>query len=80
MCVMSSYLSIYFHLFCLLHKSLYINGLRGPGRRKCLIINDLRKSCTYSNLFIALYDDGIGHKKAHIVGCCIGQLCESLEY
>lgn len=48
MCVMSSYLAIYFHLFCLLHKSLNTNGLRRPGPRKCLTVNDLRKPCTYS--------------------------------
>jgi len=38
---MSSYLAIYFHLFCLLHKSLNTNDLRGHGRRKPLVFNDL---------------------------------------
>jgi len=42
MCVMSSYLAIYFHLFCLLRKSLYTKDLRGPGRRNLLVTNDLR--------------------------------------
>jgi hypothetical protein len=32
---------IIFHLFYLLHKSLYTNDLRGPGRRNLLTNNDL---------------------------------------
>ena len=60
MCVMSSYLVIYFHLFCLLHKSLYSNDLRRPGRRKCLIVNDLRKPCTYSVPTYLLHYTAVG--------------------
>ena len=43
---------IIFHLFYLLRKSLYTNGLRRPGRRNLLATNDL--GVNYLDMMISL--------------------------